>query len=103
VPSTFHVGRARVAVVRSEFAIREHRISTSWLNDDSWCNDSRERGLSVCELVFAVHKGKLVLRWIPIATVSLHALARRIERSAERDHAALTRDLAVLVESDAGH
>jgi hypothetical protein len=34
MPTTFRVGRARVAHVRTEFAIREHRISTSWLHDD---------------------------------------------------------------------
>jgi hypothetical protein len=44
VPAAFRVGRARVAHVRTEFAIREHRISTSWLHDDDWKNDSRERG-----------------------------------------------------------
>jgi hypothetical protein len=53
--------------------------------------------------LFAVHKGALTVRWAPLACISLHALARRIERGLERDHAALTRDLAVLVESDAGH
>jgi hypothetical protein len=99
VPAVFRVGRARVAVVRTEFAIREVRISTSWLHNDDWNNDERERGLSVCELVFAVHKAKLIARWTPVACISLHALARRIERSAERDHAALTRDLALLVEA----
>jgi hypothetical protein len=50
--------------------------------------------------VFAVQKGKLIARWTPLACVSLHALARRVERGAERDHTALTRDLALLVESD---
>jgi hypothetical protein len=100
VPATFSVGRSRVAYARTEFAISEHRITSSWLHDDSWCNDARERGLSVCSLTFAVTKGKLIRRWTPIATVSLHALARRIERNVERDHTALVRDLAVLVESD---
>jgi hypothetical protein len=49
-----------------------------------------------------VHKGTLTVRWVPIACISLHAPARRIERGAERGHAAPVRDLAVLVESDAG-
>jgi hypothetical protein len=101
VPATFRVGRARVAHVRTEFAIREQRISTSWLHNDDSNNDSRERGLSVCTVLFAVHKGALTVRRTPIACISLHALARWIERSAERDHAALVRDLAVLVESNA--
>jgi hypothetical protein len=101
-PMGFRVGHVRAAVVRTEFAIREYRISTSWLHDDGWNNDFRERGLSVCELVLAAHKGKLVRRWVPLACVSLHALARRIERGRARDHAALTRDLAVLVDSDEG-
>jgi hypothetical protein len=36
--------------------------------------------------------GKLLWGWHPQANVSLHALARRIERGHERDHAALLRD-----------
>jgi hypothetical protein len=47
-----------------------------------------------------VHKGTLTVRWVPIACISLHALARRIERGTERDHPALVRDLALLVESN---
>jgi hypothetical protein len=40
--------------------------------------------------------------WTPIANIGLHALARRIERGAERDHAALVRGLSVLVQADEG-
>jgi hypothetical protein len=43
---------------------------------------------------------RLAAHWTPYALVSLHALARRIERGADRFHAALVRDLAVL--ADAG-
>jgi hypothetical protein len=100
VPVTFAVGRPKVAYSRSEFAISENRITTSWIHDDAWNNEVREHGVSVCTLTFAVHRGKLVRRWTPLACISLHALGRRIERSAERDHIALTRDLALLVETD---
>jgi hypothetical protein len=100
VPTTLRIGRLHVACVRTEFAISEHRISSSWPYNDEWNNDERERGVSVCTFVFAVRKGKLTMRWTPVACVSLHALARRIERGTERDHAALTRDLSVLVETD---
>ena len=47
-----------------------------------------------------MHKGTLTVRWVPIACISLHALARRIERSSERNHTTLVRDLALLVETD---
>ena len=81
VPTVFLIGRPRVACVRTEFAICEHRISSSWLYKDEWNNDEQERGLSVCTFVFAVRKGKLTMRWTPVACVSLHALGRWFERS----------------------
>jgi hypothetical protein len=51
-------------------------------------------------ILLTMTDGKLLWRLHPQANVSLHALARRIERGHKRDHAALLRDLAVL--ADAG-
>jgi hypothetical protein len=56
--------------------------------------------MTIGPLIVAVRRGKLTLRWTPLACISLHALARRIERSAERDHTALARDLAVLAQAN---
>jgi hypothetical protein len=100
VPTGFLLGHPHVVCLRTEFAITEHRISSSWLYNDEWNNDERERGLSVCRFVFAVRRGKLTLRWTPVACVSLHAMGRWFERSGLREHEALTAALAVLVETD---
>jgi hypothetical protein len=100
VPSIFRIGHPRVAHHKTEFVIREHRILSSWLHNDEWNNDERERGVSVCEVTFGVRKRKLIARWSPIANISLHALARWFQRSGLRDHAALIEALAVLVETD---
>jgi hypothetical protein len=102
MPTGLCIGRPRVAHHKSDIAISEHRITVSWLQDEAWGEDaSKERGVSICKLTFAVHKGKFVKTWRPVACVSLHALARRIERGAERGHAALIGDLAVLAEAPA--
>lgn len=55
--------------------------------------------MALCHYDMAVQDGKLREQWTPGANVSLHALARRIERGADRSHAALTRDIAVLVDA----
>ena len=47
-----------------------------------------------------MHKGKLTETWQPLACVSLHALARRIERDDDRSHPALTAELARLLDGD---
>ena len=39
------------------------------------------------------------MHWVPVAIVSLHALARWFERSGLRDHAALLTALAVLADA----
>jgi hypothetical protein len=97
VPPQFRLGAVEVTRHRNEFAIVERRIAVSWLRHDEWTDpEHREPGVSVCRFILAMTDGKLLWRLHPQANVSLHALARRIERGHERDHAALLRDLAVL-------
>jgi hypothetical protein len=102
MPNEYRLGERRFFPARTEFIIAETRLSGSWIYNDEWNSGVREIGISVCDLVLSVRRGKLCWEWKPRVCISLHALARRIERGAERDHAALVRDLAVLVESDAG-
>jgi hypothetical protein len=63
----------------------------------------RGRGLSLCQLTFAVHKGELTMRWTPVACVSSHALGGWFEQSGRREHDALVAALAVLVETEHHH
>jgi hypothetical protein len=99
MPAAFRIGETRIVRTRREFVIAEDRISVSWLQAARW--GERERGVSVCRLVVAAHKGDLREDWRPVACVSLHALARRFERGADRRHAALTSDLARLLNFEA--
>jgi hypothetical protein len=101
VPPRFRLGAVEATRHHTEFAIIERRIAVSWLRHDEWTDpEHREPGVSVCRFVLAMTDGKLLWRLHPQANVSLHALARRIERGHQRDHGALLRDLAVL--ADAG-
>ena len=101
VPPQFRLGAVEATRHRTEFAIVERRIAVSGLRHDEWTDpEHREPGVSICKFVLAMTNGTLLWRLHPQANVSLHALARRIERGHERDHAALLRDLAAL--ADAG-
>ena len=101
VPPQFRLGAVEATRQRTEFAIVERRIAVSWLRHDEWTDpEHREPGVSICKFVLAMTDGKLLWRLHPQANVSLHALARRIERGHEHDHTALLRDLAAL--ADAG-
>jgi hypothetical protein len=101
MPSLFRIGHPKIAYVRTEFAIEEQRLCVSWIRDEGWGEAAeRERGLAVCKLTFRVQDGRLIRRWRPIANVSLHALARRIERGAGRDPVALFSDLATLAQGN---
>ena len=101
IPARFRIGRVEGTRHRTEFAIVERRLCASWLRDDAWDDaEVREPGLTICRFVLTMHKGRLRQRWVPLVAVSLHAMARRVERSVDRSHASLERDLTVL--ADAG-
>jgi hypothetical protein len=104
VPTGFRIGPSRVQPARAEFAIVETRITVSWLNDRAWENDEHERGLAVCNVVFAVHGGRLIRQWQPVVNVSFHGLGRWFERTGKRQHELLLADLTTLAEApdDAG-
>jgi hypothetical protein len=92
VPTRFRLGGVEGAKDRTEFGLREHRITSGWLYAEDWNSpDHREHGLSVARFVFAVKDGKLLMRWSPIAAISPQAIGRWFERSGLRDHDALIR------------
>ena len=99
VPAAFRIGAVKVMKDRAEFCISEARLTATWLHDDAWGDAERESGVALCRFVLVVHDRRLREHWHPMAIVSLHALARRVERSSERDHDALLRDLSLLVDT----
>jgi hypothetical protein len=99
-PARFRIGKLEAATHKTDIALRETRL-VSLLSDDHWSDPTgREQGLSICTFVLSVHKGQLRQRWVPLVAVSLHALARRVERHRDRSHEALERDLAYLAGAD---
>jgi hypothetical protein len=56
----------------------------------------QEPGVGVCRFALTLRDARLHPTWEPVAICSLHALARRLERGADRSHDALFRDLCTL-------
>jgi hypothetical protein len=100
-PSMFRIGKVTTHPDRDALCIAETRITATWLECDEWDDDNREPGVSVATFTLQLHLGRLWTRWLPSAIISAHALARRIERGADRSPVALTADLAVLAHTGA--
>jgi hypothetical protein len=100
VPVEFRFGEVELNADRDAFEIAETRATATWINSRDWDSDATEAGVAIarCSLAMRPRVG-LVHVWMPRAIVSMHALARRIERGADRSHAALLADLAVLASS----
>ena len=99
VPARFRIGKTDGAKNKGDFAVTETWLCAGWLHDDEWgaADDvPREPGVSICKFTLSVHKGRLQRHWAPLCNVSLHALARRIERHQDRTSDALVRDITVL-------
>jgi len=93
IPATYRIGSIEGARHGREFAMRETRLSASWITDDAWDADHREQGLSICRFTLAVQDGRLRQVWTPVVSISLHALARRFERGRDRSSAAVLADM----------
>jgi hypothetical protein len=100
VPERFRVGEISGARDRRAFALRDTRLTVSWLIDHGWDEPEKERGVTIAKFVFGCRHGKLIQEWMPLVAVLPHALGRRIERGADRSHAALFVDLAGLAGAD---
>jgi hypothetical protein len=99
-PARFRIGEITGARDRRAFALRDTRLTTSWLIDHGWNEPEREKGVSICKFILGCRHGRLIQEWVPLVAISPHALARRIERGADRSHAALFVDLAVLASAE---
>jgi hypothetical protein len=81
---------------KNALAITELRLAASHLRNSAWDGQEWENGVSIAKLHFTTADGRLRLTATPIASVSLHALARRYQRSPRRDDAAVICDLKAL-------
>ncbi len=100
IPVAFRIGAVRINRGRTEFEISETRVTASLLYDNQWANADKEQGVMLSTVTLAVHDRALRQHWHPLAAISLHALARRIERGDSGSHNAILSDLAVLVDAD---
>jgi hypothetical protein len=94
LPSFTHLGRVG-GRTKDGFSIIETRVVSSKFQYLKWVNPDWEPGISVVRWEF-VAEGGLRLIPQPIAHISFHALARRIERGRDRTHPAILADLAAL-------
>jgi hypothetical protein len=86
---------------KTDFMVVEQRLMPSRLRHDDWGDsEPAEPGISICKLYFGTKDGKVIHRVHPRVAVSLHAIARRVERGADRSHDALLADIAILVNAD---
>jgi hypothetical protein len=98
IPTEFRLGELTITPDRDVFAVTETRLTATWFNITSWvAGDTREPGVTLAAFSVCLDHGRLQVRWTPVAVISAHALGRRLERGAERTHAALTADLTLLV------
>jgi hypothetical protein len=99
MPPTFRFDMA-TELGRSCLSISELRLTGSRWRSGGWAND--EPGVSVLLLSLGTGTGKVAVEVRPVATLGLHALARRYQRGEGRDHPDIMRDLAYLATPPAG-
>jgi hypothetical protein len=100
VPAAYRYGPLAIVRDRARFGIGEVRLCATWLREQRWeGEDPTEPGIAVARMGLEMFGCKLVLPCRPLGVVSLHALARRIERGEDRSHEALVRDLGLLIDA----
>jgi hypothetical protein len=102
IPAQYRIGLVEAARHKVTFGISELRVTSSRLTNGNWDTPEPEPGLSVCRFHFIVRNGKMTERWLPVANVSLHGLARRIERGRDRSPEAVLADIEVLATASGG-
>jgi len=81
---------------KSALAITEIRLRPAKSADPTW-DGATELGLAVVAHTLHIGDGKMTVVPDPVAVISLHALARRVQRGFRRDDAAVLEDIACLI------
>jgi hypothetical protein len=78
------------------------RLTASTWRDDIWANPGLESGISLIrfDLIAAASAGVSIAA-TPLVVVSLHALARRMQRGAGRDHGSVAHDISACLHAAA--
>jgi hypothetical protein len=101
-PGEFRLGALTIIPDRGHFMVQETRLIATWFNATAWGDDdAREPGVALVTYTVRLERGWLRVGWVPLAIISGHALARRLERGRDRARAALVADLALLADAGA--
>jgi len=85
-----------VAATRSRVSINEVRAAPSKFRFCAWREDAGEPALAIMRATFTVSAGRFESDTLRLASVPLHALARRFQRARDVSDAATRADLAAL-------
>jgi hypothetical protein len=81
---------------RGSLEVVETRVCSSIFHKGVWDSDSNEQSLTLILYSGRFTSGRIDIESIPVSTVSLHALARRFQRSFNSADEAVLRDLSLI-------
>jgi hypothetical protein len=99
VPSFGRLGDTRIERKNYSLSIAEFRLMTGDLNFDHWTNEAREPSIAIELVSIIVSRKQCKLDFETVAILSLHALARRYERSVYRETDDVLSDLTPIVKA----
>jgi hypothetical protein len=97
VPPAGRLGLA-IKLTASRLAITEIRVGPVEFRFDAWDEGEAETAIVVTRTVLEMSAGLFRFDYVPLASVSLHALARRFQRAFDNSDAAIRADLLALVD-----
>ena len=106
MPGDFAIADPAAWLMKGGLVIAQPRIIASHWHNRDWGDGVAERGVTVTVLALIATSGRGVnragykLAQFPAASVGMHAIARRIGRTAPRDTEAVARDLGFLIGAD---
>lgn len=81
---------------RDSLTIADTRICSSTFHKAAWMSDFGEHSLTLIIYSGRFTSGHIDIESVPLSTVSLHALARRFQRSFDSSDQAVLRDLSLI-------
>jgi hypothetical protein len=99
VPSFGRLGDTLIERKNYALSLAEFRLMTGDLNFDHWTNEAREPSIAIELVSIIVSRKRCKLDFETVAIVSLHALARRYERSVYRETDDVLADLTPIVKA----
>jgi hypothetical protein len=99
IPTFGRLGDPRIERKNYALSLAEFRLMTGDLNFDHWADAAREPSIAIELVSIVVSRKQCTLDFETTAILSLHALARRYERSVYRETDDVLSDLAPIVKA----